>query len=181
MGEATHLPVEIVSTDAVGRGRMTEVGIPGDPVDLLARATLVQPVEGEDRASYAITNGAAAARAMKACQDNWVRTSGLDQSIIDNAITRAEPLASSEWLLPDDYPASELRARHEGTVFILWSVDEAGHLSDCRPLGSSGYEELDRATCAAIMRRGRYSEPARDAHGRAVKSYDARNVIWHLP
>ncbi|RZL71046.1 MAG: energy transducer TonB [Sphingomonas sp.] len=86
----------------------------------------------------------------------------------------------AEWVSTDDYPPSSLRAEEEGTVGIAWDINAQGRVENCRVTSSSGSSALDRAACAAITRRGRYS-PAMDTAGNPIRSSSSRRVTWKIP
>ncbi|MEG3164239.1 energy transducer TonB [Sphingomonas sp. PB2P19] len=86
----------------------------------------------------------------------------------------------AEWVSTDDYPPSSLRAQEEGTTAIAWDINAAGRVENCRVTSSSGSSALDRAACAAITRRGRYS-PALDQSGNPIRSSSSRRVTWRMP
>ncbi|SFN74825.1 energy transducer TonB [Sphingomonas sp. OK281] len=86
----------------------------------------------------------------------------------------------AQWVSTDDYPPSSLRAEEEGTVGIAWDINAQGRVENCRVTSSSGSSALDRAACAAITRRGRYS-PAMDTAGNPIRSSSSRRVTWKIP
>lgn len=86
----------------------------------------------------------------------------------------------ASWITNDDYPASSLRAEEEGTVAIAWDINAAGRVENCRVTASSGFAALDRAACAALTRKARYS-PALDQAGNPMRSSSSRRVTWRIP
>lgn len=86
----------------------------------------------------------------------------------------------ADWVSQDDYPPSSIRAEEQGTSAIAWTINTAGRVENCRVTGSSGSAALDRAACAAITRRGRYS-PALDQAGNPIATTQSRRVVWRLP
>ncbi len=81
---------------------------------------------------------------------------------------------------PDDYPASALRAGEAGRVVTELHVSPDGRVDDCRISVSSGFADLDAATCRLLMRRSRYF-PAQDAFGQPVGATSTRTVVWRIP
>jgi len=63
---------------------------------------------------------------------------------------------------------------------IAWTISTAGRVENCRTTSSSGSSALDRAACAAITRRGRYT-PAQDASGNPIATTQTRRVVWKIP
>lgn len=80
----------------------------------------------------------------------------------------------------DDYPASALRARHQGTTGFALTIGEDGRVSDCRVTVSSGSAPLDEATCRILRSRARYL-PARTADGLPTTGRDSGRVTYRLP
>jgi periplasmic protein TonB len=86
----------------------------------------------------------------------------------------------AEWVTTDDYPPASLRAEEEGSTRITWEIGTNGRVQNCRTVSSSGHPALDRAACAAITRKGRYS-PALDQSGNPIVSTQSRTVTWKIP
>jgi protein TonB len=86
----------------------------------------------------------------------------------------------AQWVTTDDYPPSSLRNEEEGTTGISWDINTSGRVENCRVTSSSGHPALDRAACAAITRKGRYS-PALDQNGSPIRSSQSRRVTWQIP
>lgn len=87
---------------------------------------------------------------------------------------------SSRWLTTDDYPRRGLLNQREGRTSYRLSIDASGRVTSCSVVKSSGFEELDQATCQLLPRRARF-EPARDEAGAAVSGSYAGSVTWRLP
>lgn len=92
---------------------------------------------------------------------------------------KATPRGDFPLITNDDYPLSEARQRHEGTVGVLLSIDASGRVAKCDVTNSSGYAGLDNATCVLMMRRGRFN-PARDPSGAPVASALPIHFTWRL-
>ena len=103
----------------------------------------------------------------------------LDPALFAPAVP-ARPIAPSNWIWADDFPARPLAAGQSGVSEILWTIGVDGRVSDCRVVASDGGPDFDAAACHAITTRGRY-RPARDAAGHAVQSYGFRRIIWNAP
>ena len=98
------------------------------------------------------------------------------------AVTPARPIGSyAEWFGPDDYPPAAIRAEQEGAVRVALLVGIDGRVEACEILAGSGIKRLDRGTCRAAVRNGRFT-PARDAQGTAIVSrIELPRVRWALP
>jgi len=87
---------------------------------------------------------------------------------------------ASSLVTPDDYPPSALRAGEAGRVVVQMYVSPDGRVEDCRVSVSSGFVDLDAATCRLLMRRARYA-PAEDASGRPIGATSTQSVVWTIP
>ncbi len=87
----------------------------------------------------------------------------------------------ADWFGTDDYPASAARDGKEGVVKAALLVGADGSVEACEVLAGSGTLSLDRGTCRAAVRHGKFT-PARDAKGHAIASrIDLPRVRWVLP
>jgi protein TonB len=94
---------------------------------------------------------------------------------------RPRPLGRpGEWVTEADYPTTALRLDHAGTVGFVLTVSAKGRVTGCEITRSSGFAELDAATCALLQRRARF-EAARDAAGQPAAGTYANAVRWQLP
>jgi TonB family protein len=89
------------------------------------------------------------------------------------------PVQLSGTITNDDYPASAVRLKAEGSVEITVTVGADGRIADCTVSESSGSASLDSTTCSLARRRFLY-DPARDARGNAVPGSVTRRVRWSL-
>jgi TonB family protein len=80
----------------------------------------------------------------------------------------------------EDYPMDALRHSRDGVVGIQYKVDVSGRVSECRVTLTSGWPDLDAATCAAILKRGRF-QPATDPTGSPVSDLRQLRYHWALP
>ena len=79
----------------------------------------------------------------------------------------------------DDYPASALTRREEGTTRFRLDVGADGRVSDCRVMATSGSAALDGATCRILRSRARFT-PARGSNGRPVADRHVGGIDWQL-
>ncbi|NJM50100.1 MAG: energy transducer TonB [Sphingomonadales bacterium] len=84
------------------------------------------------------------------------------------------------WAGPGDYPFSALRKEHEGTTGFRLIISTNGRVTGCIITQSSGYEDLDEATCKAMRRRARFN-PALDKEGNPVIGDWQSRVRWQIP
>ncbi len=80
----------------------------------------------------------------------------------------------------DDYPAQAQRNGEEGTVRVAYEIAPDGRMESCHVTTSSGSAQLDAVTCQISTRRARFS-PARDAHGKPIRSFGSRAMRWQIP
>lgn len=86
----------------------------------------------------------------------------------------------AQWVTTNDYPTSGLRAEHEGSTRYRLSVDTSGKPTGCNIAVSSGFADLDSATCATLMRRAKFTPASDETGARAAGSYSG-TVTWRLP
>lgn len=84
------------------------------------------------------------------------------------------------WIGTNDYPTRALREEQEGTSRFRLTVDQDGRVSECTITQSSGFMDLDEATCANVRRRARF-RPATDDTGAPVVGYYSSAVRWNIP
>jgi TonB family protein len=84
------------------------------------------------------------------------------------------------WVSTDDYPSRSLRMEEQGTTTFLLTISTAGVVTRCTVTSSSGYANLDAATCSNITRRARFY-PAQDDKGRVIASTYVNRVTWRIP
>lgn len=102
-------------------------------------------------------------------------------SLRDSWPQAAVPSALMSKLDPaDHYPPAALAAREHGSVDMAVSVDVTGKVSGCSVIKSSGSTMLDKASCALMVREGRF-EPALDANGKPTKGVVPAQFNWVLP
>ncbi|HEY0014097.1 MAG TPA: energy transducer TonB [Allosphingosinicella sp.] len=90
------------------------------------------------------------------------------------------PTHRSGTVTNNDYPASALRLRAEGTSVVRLEVAADGRVIGCTVIGSSGNSALDSTACSVAWRRFRFT-PATDAEGHLTASYYTHSVNWRLP
>lgn len=87
---------------------------------------------------------------------------------------------ASQWVTNDDYPSDALSAEAQGRVSVKYDVNTSGRVENCTIVSSSGNASLDRATCSALTRRGRYT-PERGPDGSAIRITKDFSFDWKLP
>jgi TonB family protein len=152
---------------AVGH-RALEVSVDKAFMTKLGNATGLSVVAGMD--SFALATGPLQAilSAMKTCNDDLMRSWGVDPT------ATATPIGNpGGWFTDDDYPAAAKRAGASGRVVIVLTTDPSGHAKACRVVSSSKDAVLDQATCALATRRGRFQPRTGDG-------FSVLSVRWDL-
>lgn len=79
-----------------------------------------------------------------------------------------------------DYPEEASRRNQGGKVQFLLLVDEAGKVAGCHVVMPSNIPVLDARGCQVLRERAKFT-PARDVHGKAVRSaYMTPLVHWRM-
>lgn len=90
-------------------------------------------------------------------------------------------LPPGAYFIAEDYPPSAIALRHEGTVAVGMTVAPDGRVMKCVVLRSSGWTELDSATCTLLARRATFY-PATDGQAKPTMGwFKWPPVTWRLP
>lgn len=84
------------------------------------------------------------------------------------------------WVTEADYRSSWINREMVGTARFRLEVSASGRVQGCTITGSSGYPELDQATCDLVTRRARF-DPAKSDAGAATGGTYTSSVRWQLP
>jgi TonB family protein len=118
--------------------------------------------------------------AAEPCENDLLRTWGIDPAAFRSIAVRAKPTASpANWVQSHDYPSAALIAGEQGTVGVRLDIDATGKLLTCTVMSSSKSAALDHRTCEMVRRRARY-EPARSADNTAVASISFLRFRWQI-
>lgn len=164
-------------TAIVGDGRARDTAsVPVKIIDTLPAAThLTLSIAGGPSMSYHLGTAASAITALKACEDDLLRSWGVDPARFRPMV---EPGQSGYVdvlkYMKDDYPAAALHV--SGRTIALLTIAETGKVSACRTVESAGHPALDAKTCE-IGKRIRYP-PAQDAGGAPVNSWTVLPMRW---
>jgi TonB family protein len=165
--------------------RMLQVEDLGDSfLDRLARSSVLTIRIGERRlAEIPIPQAAAAARALRDCNDallrNW-RVDPVAMAALQRLPRPAVQHGELRWINDRDYPPDALRAGISGTVTYRFTVEVDGRVSDCTTVVSSGNLSLDNKACQVLLERGRF-EPALGPDGRPVRATSVSSLTWVVP
>jgi len=157
----------VVSIQELGEGFIERVA---------ASQTIRVQARGRRLAELRTPGAAAAVQALKTCNDDLLRSWGVDP---DAQVTRkARQIGGG--ISDRDYPGVLIAAREKGPVVARFTVDATGRVTQCGPVVSSGFPRLDGLTCDLITRRFLY-EPALGPDGQPIASITVRTVNWLLP
>lgn len=105
----------------------------------------------------------------------------LAAAVPPDAALRAEYKAWSQTLVgPEDYPAALRRKGEEGVVTVDIGVAADGRVESCVVTLTSGFPDLDAATCPAVLARVTPAPIARDAAGNPAATLLRLPVRWAL-
>lgn len=161
--------------------RQVWFGVEKDSQRLLAEAaTVAFDAPGEVKVAFALPDHGRALKALGECAENLGAKWGYPIEEQRRMATPPKPeVRLGKLFKPDDYPAAALKEGRMGRVFVRLRISEAGALTDCSVLRSSGSTELDAVTCRVIKERARF-EPARDTGGKAIRGVVSSTVQWML-
>ena len=84
------------------------------------------------------------------------------------------------WVTTADYRSSWINREMVGTARFRLEIAADGKVENCTITGSSGYPELDKATCDLVTRRARFDAAKDETGARTGGSYTS-SVRWELP
>ncbi|HEX8256258.1 MAG TPA: energy transducer TonB [Allosphingosinicella sp.] len=136
---------------------------------------------GREMASANFGGARPAVRALRECHDGLLRSWGVDPKLLASLQRKPQPLKSRAALfLSGDYPIAAINRGSSGISVVRFTVGTDGKPSGCVTVSPSGDEALDRASCAIMLRRGRYA-PAIGADGKPVAVPQVYSVVWVIP
>ena len=149
-------------------------------LDRLAKAEAVSlRKRGAEILRIPLPAAANAVSGARQCEDDMLARWGVDPVVFRKLRQRPKPIGIETWLNASDYPASALRSMTTGTSVARVDVSESGKVTGCAIVLASGSEDLDRATCMAALRRGRFA-PAIAADGKPVRAITIFPVRWTI-
>jgi TonB family protein len=146
-------------------------------LERLATAKTVQFSPGTERSvALALRGVKAALKASDACEDDLMKTWGIDPEFRARIGTEAKG-SPQYWITDADYPLEALKKGNIGVTAMLWAIGVDGRAHDCRIVQSSRSPVLDATACNAILKRAKYS-PALDKDGKPMITWSTRRVNW---
>jgi TonB family protein len=89
------------------------------------------------------------------------------------------PPAATGLISGADYPKEALDRGYEGPVRFGALVGPDGRVDNCKIVISSGYEILDKATCALVTARARFA-PGTSSDGKPMYSVFKNTINWRM-
>ena len=118
--------------------------------------------------------------ALRQCTDKLIESWGLDPAVQASLSKTAKPKVNPQyWVMPSEYPKDMVHQERDALIVFRLLIDASGKPSSCAILSSYGDEMFRQASCAAIMKRARFS-PARDKTGTPVPTYDINSIRWSM-
>lgn len=128
--------------------------------------------------AYQLTDLGTALTALRACQDDLYRASGIDTAAIRMITIDAEAIGDeSQWVTPDDLPPAYESMSQTRLAIMRLDINASGRVQACRIVRSTGAAPLDQQSCRLMVARARYT-PARDASGQAVATVRTKQIEW---
>ena len=165
---------------------------PGDPAPLvfgnfrsltaledLGGASVLRVRRGDRQmGAYRLTDLGAALTALRTCQDDLYRSSGIEAAAMRRIAVDAEPVGNEdEWVTPDDLPPAYQNMAQTRLAIMRFDINTSGRVESCRILLSTGAAPLDAQSCRVMQARARY-RPARDGAGQAVATVRTKHIDW---
>jgi TonB family protein len=157
--------------------RFTRPTVPAEAFAAVGQAGTMTIDAPPVRVTVAIVRPAAGLKAFARCQDDLLRSWGVDPAAMapDHA---ARPIDPAKAFRPEDYPKEALQQALIGRVIAVLTVGADGAVTRCRVVASAG-KLLDDATCARAQ-TVRF-EPGTDAAGKPAASAYVMPVRWQVP
>ena len=161
--------------------RSVMMGMDKDSQKLLANAANVAfDVPGEVKIAFALPEHPQALAALDECATKLGEKWGYS---VEEQRRIAKPPRRENGMgglfTAADYPVNALKDGRMGRAHVRLRIDEAGAITECSILRSSGSTELDAATCKVLNERAKF-EPARDVDGKATRGIVVTAIRWIL-
>ena len=162
-------------------GRITRFRVAAVLLDQIGASDEVAITVEQRRYRLHLNSMPAAFAAVEACKTDLMKSWGLDPTRVTDVQVPAEPIGSpASWVSPNDYPKEARRNREMGRVKVRFDIDDAGKVTRCQVVTSSGSQSLDETTCERTRSRARF-RPARDTAGKAIPTIRIMTFTWLLP
>ena len=117
--------------------------------------------------SVLFQSSALAAEELRKCENDKMSGWGIDPQAWHALRSPPQPLGDyRSWILPE---SSSLSGTVDGQAVLRLTITPDGRVKDCEGIDRSIADELNRAACTGLSRRGHFN-PAYDAEGKPVQS-----------
>lgn len=119
--------------------------------------------------------------AMRACQDDLVRSWGFDPSVLKTLSRPPMPKHQIEWArkLQRAYPSRMVMQGWGATIQVQLAVGADGLPSDCHVRADGQQDDFTETSCKILMKEARF-EPALDADGKPTSALWTTRIIYRL-
>lgn len=157
--------------------RLTRLTVEGKMFDALDKADSITLHIKDAQATVHLVRFAAARRAFDRCQENLLRSWGIDPAVVLGPNAPEVTGNPARFFGPNSYPRAAVAARISGRNVAVLTVSDTGSVASCRIVVSAG-PILDEGTCkqAKFVR----FKPAKDAGGRPVATIYVLPVRWMM-
>lgn len=129
--------------------------------------------------SFSLPQISGALLALASCRANLLQTWGIDRAEQARAVTPPRLVKLKNF--DDEYPSSALRAREDGPVVAVASLNSDGIVQSCTIAVKNRSVALNDATCDVLMRGIAIFSPALDKDGKAIPAHVVVPWRWELP
>ena len=143
----------------------------------IGNASILSVDAGKElRFRFAVPGLAKALVALDACRSDLLTQWGMPPAHQRAFVTSSMPVRNlGSYLKSDDFPSGA--EGMSGKVRVRLTIDEAGTVSHCAVVHSSGNKLFDQASCRALQKRARF-KPAEDAAGKPIWSFFVEEINW---
>jgi TonB family protein len=161
--------------------RSVTIGMDTNPQKLLTNAGRAEfNVPGELNIAFALPEQSEALKALDECATNLGVRWGYP---IEEQRRIAKPPSRENGLrglfTEADYPEVAVKGGRMGRAHVRLRINDAGAITECSIVRSSGSAELDAATCKVLNERAKF-EPALDVDGKPTRGIYVTAVHWML-
>jgi hypothetical protein len=160
-------------------GTITTLSLDADALSGIERAQAVTLRVGDnERYTFAIPGIAAAMKALTTCQDDLLKSWGVDPAERGRIVL--PPHLIEQIFTADDYPADAIRSGEQGRTIAIAAIQPDGRPASCEVVQTSSSKSLDEATCRILMTR-LHVPPPHDQSGQPATGHLIVPIRWVIP
>jgi TonB family protein len=153
-------------------------GLPDSFLPALSRVAELRLQGLKEPVAIPVRGSNVAVTGLNKCIDSKLSAWRIDPAAY-HALQMPPGLVSDDWISPNDYPNSAVENAKEGGVVVRVDVDPSGKVTNCTTVASSGYEPLDRITCAKALEKAKFS-PAIGPDGQPASASRTMRVTFMI-